>query len=365
MQVEVTREMVGRAIDVAARFASGKNTSLPVLSGLLLIAQSGTLTIRATNLEAGIELTVPVKIKQEGSVVVPAALITGVMNTIASHEKLEIRASGQTVSIIAGKSVSTIATLPGDDFPTLPQSSSDTVFSLPTNVLLEGLQSVVFSASQSTIKPELGTVSITYRDGSLIFAATDSFRLAERVLNVSNLTRFPQVLVPQRTVAELTRLLSSLEGDIDVRLSQTQLSLETDTMYFTARLVDMPYPDYTSIIPKESVTKVTLLTQDVIQALKKVNLFSDTFNQVTLTVNDGSITFDSKHQGVGETREELAAVIKGEPISINFNHRYLSEGIQKVPTESVDLCFNGLGRPLVVRGTGNNSFTYLVMPMNR
>jgi DNA polymerase-3 subunit beta len=134
-----------------------------------------------------------------------------------------------------------------------------------------------------------------------------------------------------------------------------------------SRIVDASFPDYKQLISKEVKTEATILKQDFAQALKLAHVFSDSFNQVTIRIVPGDKVFEivTRNNDVGENKNNLDAVLKGEDVIMSFNHKYITDCLQSITVDSLNLSFNGQGRPLVIRGISDSSFTYIVMPMNK
>jgi len=366
MKVECTKENLLNVVSLAEKI-SGRNLTLPVLNCLLLEAVKNMLKIRATNLDLGIEFELPCKVKEDGVVAVPGSVLLSTLshNYNSNTITLELAHDNLKVSTPQGKSV--IKVYPHDDFPTLPQIDAKHSFTIKTEGLLGGLRSVWHSASLSSIKPELASVYVQHKDGKVFFVATDSFRLAEKIIIMDSLSEFDPLLIPIRNVSEIIRVLEGAPKEIELRLSQNQIALAFDKTYLTSRLVDGTFPDYRQIIPKESTTEVVVLKQDLLNTLKKTTVFSDKFNQIRLSINPSKkrFTISASNADIGETTDSIDAAIKGEALDINFNHRYIIDCFQSINADSVALLFSGLSKPMIIKGVGDSSFLYLVMPMNK
>ena len=153
---------------------------------------------------------------------------------------------------------------------------------------------------------------------------------------------------------------------MDVYIDSDQFSLYAGDVYITLRTIDGAFPDYQKIIPKDPTTEVTVLKQDLLQIIKKAGVFSDKFNKVTLSVDveENTVVISTKSGDLGETTDSVSGVIEGESATISINHRYILDCFQSVHSDSIVLSFFGQGKPMVIRGVGDKSFTYLVMPMN-
>jgi DNA polymerase-3 subunit beta len=200
-----------------------------------------------------------------------------------------------------------------------------------------------------------------------MFVATDGFRLAEKRVEVKNNDTFESVLVPYRNVAEIVRVLDGLDGDIEVRFDEGQVAFVYRDVYLVSRIVDGSFPDYKQIIPKENTTEVIMLKDDFASALKLSNIFSDKFNQINMSIqpDDGVFEITSKNVDKGENKNVVDATLRGEPIQISFNHKYISDSFASLHADSVTLTFSGNTKPMVLTGVGDATFRYLVMPLNK
>ena len=258
-----------------------------------------------------------------------------------------------------------------EDFPSIPRLNSVgedlKTIKINSNELLVGFKSVWYSASNSSIKPELGSIFIYNGDNNLVFVSTDSFRLAEKKINTKLKIDFPQTLIPQKNVSEIIKLFEDYQGEIDIIFEKNQAAFMIDGLYVVSRLIDGSFPDYKQIIPKSFEATATVLKNDLVSSIKTSNIFSDALNQVRLRVDVKSKTLniESKNNDVGEYKESIKSAVTGEDIELNFNSRYVIDCIQSISGDSLVLSFGGIGKPLVVSGVSDKSFLYIVMPMNR
>ncbi|MDA8611251.1 DNA polymerase III subunit beta [Candidatus Pacebacteria bacterium] len=346
---------------------TGKNATLPVLSCLVLEAKGSNLFIRSTNLDLGIEIKIPVKVEKEGVVAIPGSLFVQYISNISDDENVTIESVNENLLVTSSKNETTIKALSHEDFPTIPQLENTNTCTILSQSLLHGLKSVWYSASVSSMKPELSSVYLYPKETSLMFVATDSFRLAEKRVETKELENFESVLIPFRNVSEIVRVFDDTEGDVEVRFGNGQVAFIYDGIYLVSRIVDGTFPDYSQIIPKENTTEVIVLKQDLMQALKLSNIFSDNFNKVSMVVkpNDGIFELISKNIDKGENKNLVEGTLRGEDIEISFNHKHLSDSFSSINSDSLTLTFNGNSKPVVMKGVGDPSFLYLTMPLNK
>lgn len=367
MKFECDKLKIEPVVQKASKLAN-KHLTLPVLSCLYFDVLSNKLIIKSTNLDIGVEFEIKVKTIENGCVAVPAAILLGVLSSI-KEDKLVFETKDNNLKISSNKNSIIIKCLPYEDFPSIPKLKSDNSESIKINShdLILGFKSVWYSASNSNIKPELSSVYIFKDNNNLVFVSTDSFRLAEKKINIKNPIDFPQTLIPYKNVSEIIKLFEDYNGDINIIFEKNQAAFITEDIYLVSRIIDGSFPDYKQIIPKTFLTTAVVLKNDLINSIKTSNIFSDSLNQVKLKVDikNKSLNIESKNNDIGESKELINASISGENIELNFNSKYIIDCIQSIPSDSLILNFGGNGKPLAINGTSDRSFLYIVMPMNR
>jgi DNA polymerase-3 subunit beta len=157
-------------------------------------------------------------------------------------------------------------------------------------------------------------------------------------------------------------------GNISLRVSKNLISFESGGVYAVSRVTDGVFPDYRQIIPKGFIAEAVALKQDVMNSLKISNIFSDKFNQIRLIIDPKKkiLEIQTKNSDVGENSTVIDAALTGERVEINFNCKYIADCFQSIESDSVSFQVSGPNRPMVIRPvSGDQSFMYLAMPMNR
>ncbi len=365
MHFTATHDSLLKAIHIAERIV-GKKESLPVLSCVVLDVGGSECVVKSTNLEAGVEVRVHADVKEKGVIAVPASILSQTIRS-SSGDKIVLRVDQGNLRVEAKGLKTVIKALPHDEFPSISRDTTENTIHIPREILLTLLHSVSYAASSSMIRPELGSVYISIESGVLTAVATDSFRLAEKTTTLKDDVS-GDVLIPLKHVQEITHILEKL-GDADVTLatSDAQLSLTTDAVAFVSRVIDGTFPNYKEIIPKKFSTEVTLLKADFAESLRKARIFSGADQHVGFHVYPKKKVFDLTAQSasIGEMSDSLEAALSGEDVDVNFHIGYVADALQSIPADSIVLGFSGAGKPLVMRGVGDDTFTYLAMPLNR
>ena len=368
MHLTIERELLLKHLEHAARIST-RHQTLPVLQCVLLDASGAddALTLRATNLELGLEARVSARVKARGTLAAPATVLAQTIALVREREVV-LKTDGELLVVESGKSRTAIKTLGHEEFP-LIQRLEGTAQRLGAALFALGVKTAAFASSQSSVKPELGSVFIHQKQAqSLTFVATDSFRLVEKTVPTEGVALAHPLLVPQKNALELARLCEALGEDPEMLVSENQFALRFPSgVYITTRLTEASFPDYQQIIPKEFATEATALRGDLAHALRKTNIFAGAFLQVRMDIKPKaqSITLTAEGGEVGTTEEVIPATIEGDELTLSFNQRYLNDPLASFVDDGVVMCFAGAGRPMVMEGVSEKSRRYLVMPRNR
>lgn len=364
MKITCAKENIKDAVAHAER-VTGKNLALPVLSLVLLIASESRVKLRATNLDLGIEVSIPARVEKEGIVAIPGSILSNFLSNLYGDENVSLESINNNLALSTSKTSTLIKTHPYEDFPTIPIITKGAHFTVDAHQFVSGLKSVYYSAAVSDVKPEFSSVYIYSEESAIVFVATDSSRLAEKRVKIKKPIELTPILVPLKNVTEITRILEDINGDVDVYFTNNQISFHCGDIYVTSRLIDGVFPDYKQLIPGAHNTQVVVLKQDLINALKLTNVFSGKLQQIVFKVypDDKAFEVESKNMDIGESTTSIDAALSGEDIEMRFNQRLISDALQAIPTDSVSIEFSGPNKPLVLRGVSDTSFTYLVMPL--
>ncbi len=365
MRITIPKEKILNAILLAERI-TGKKETLPILSCVLLDVGK-ELSVRATNLEAGVEVVSQCEVGEKGIVAVPAGIFSQTLRSLSGNT-VTLQTDEGNLLVESRGTKTLIKAVPHDEFPSFGVVDGKKGVVIGREDLMRGIQSVVYAASPSMIRPELGSVYVSIDGKHITCVATDSFRLAEkRIVGVSGGGEV-ELLIPLKHALELVHILERV-SDEEVRLSadDSQMIVEGGGARYVSRVVDAVFPNYKEIIPKTATTEATLLKSDFAEMLKKARVFSGGDQHVGLHVYPKKkvCSATARSADVGEMSDSIDAALSGEDIDINFHIGYLADCLPTVASDSIVLSFSGAGRPLIVKGVSDPDFIYLVMPLNR
>jgi DNA polymerase III subunit beta len=366
MKVICTRENLNNGLSVVNHLAS-HNTNLPILNNVLINAKDGIITLATTNLEIGVKATIRGKIESEGTYTVPARLFSEYVSLLP-NENINIELEQDGLSVSCKNSQTQIKGMSAEDYPLIPDVSTESKISIDMESFKEMLSQTIFAATLDDNRPEISGAFFKFKNKDLIVATTDSYRLAEKRIKVDG-SISQNIIIPLKTLQELSRILgNSNEKNIEIFLNENQVVFSFDNILLTSRLIDGNYPDYEQIIPTEEKTTTRVGVSELIKAIKGAALFCKTgINDIKMTIipSKGEVVILSTNSGLGENITSIKAEIKGEEVEIVFNYRYLLDGLNNLQSDQVIIKTSNQGAPGVFIPSNKEGYLYIVMPIRQ
>ena len=362
MKFRCEREILAEALSTAARAATTRSSTHPVLSGLRLDLNGDQLTVTGSDLELTIRLQVAVGGDVDGSVVVPARLLADIVKSLPAGA-VELTLHDDELSISAGRSQFSVRPLALSDYPVQLETDLEAV-SFASAQMGDALRQVVRAASTDDARPVLTGVVLVAEDDGLKMVATDSYRLAVRDLPPTSILEAGQkVIVPGRALRELERLLD--DDELQIRLGEREVVFEVGSVRLTSRLIEGDPYDYRKLLPPSYPNRLTVGRDALLEALRRVKIVAQTqeATPVRLELGGESMRITAITQDVGNASEELDATFDGTEMTVAFNPDYLAQGVDAVHGDEVVLSILDPMKPAILRGAGHEDYLYLLMPV--
>src|SRR5579872_353830 len=362
MKVVCTHENLKKGLGITSRVSSG-STTLPVLNNILLKTDRGVLKLSSTNLEIGVNTWVRCKVDEEGGVSVPAKTFADLINNLPS-DNINISLQANHLVIESGSYQTKIKGLSADEFPLIPQIDEQNVVEIPAKELRTAIAQVAFAAAYSETQPEISGVLFVLEDNTLKIVATDRYRLAEKVIKLKNEVPARTLIVPNKAVQELGKVVNSGDDQtIKLFVSQNQVMFKTEDTEVISRLIDGQYPDYKQIIPQQFNTEIEVSTADLTAAMRTAGIFTHTGNNVSLEYSEPDKLIVTSASGeLGESKVDISTKVSGQPGKIIFNHRYVLDCLSTIGTKNIIFKIINNNSPAVISSKEMPGFLYLVMP---
>ncbi len=365
MEIEVLQDRLAKALNAVSRVAASTKAGLPILSNVLLRAVDNQLILTATNLELATVEYVNAKVKNEGTITVPAKLLADFISNLPK-DTITLKAKGDKLEVSAGQYRSTINGILADDFPELPSIDADkaVVFKINVDIFKEALNEVVFASSNDTSRPALTGVFFNTNEGSLYIAATDGYRLADKRF-VENVVSEMKAIVPTSTLQEVLRLLSDGMEDVEILVVDTQIRFRMGEIEVTSKLIDASFPNYKQLIPKNSTISIVLDKAELVRMTKVAALFArQSGGSVVCEANADAGTFSvsAVASELGENSASMTADVN-ESGKVTVNSAYLLAALNAITDTKVKFSFSGKLEPIVLENAGNDEYTHIIMPL--
>ena len=367
MKLRAERAEFAEAVSWATRTV-GTRVTLPALSGVLLDAEEGRLTCRATDLEVAAEISIPVQIDRPGRVLLPGRLLAQLVSRFP-NAPVQLTGEPDRMEISCGRATFHVRGMQVEDFPTLAVPADDAAQGVvKADAFARLVAQVARAASNDEGRPVLTGVHLEAAGGRLTAAATDSYRLAVRSLGWEEAVE-GTALVPSRSLQEAAKAAGELGGAVTVALEPGQVSFLFGDRRLTTKLIEGSFPNYQALLPDAHETSVVVERSVLVEALQRVAIVAmgQANTPVTLTFGDGSVDLQATNQEMGDAAEALPAEIDGEGLSISFNPTFLLAGLEAAGTDRVRIELRDGLKPAVLKPHAEDGqvddFTYLLMPM--
>lgn len=346
---------------------TANQTTLPILSGVLLKTSEDILTLQATNLEISILATVKATIKKPGMSVFPARLLVDIVRSLPPGQ-LEIghdETDDNTVFVKAENTKFKIKTQAPEDFPNFPKVEKETELILDADKLSYVLKQTLKAVSKDETRPILNGILFSINKDKITLVSTDSYRLALSEIRLkSKIKEEQEIVIPWRALDELQKIISSDAKEIKLVLGKNQAIFQYSDITFVSRLLEGQFPNYKQLLPSEFGITAEIRRQDLVGAVTRASLIAQKNQSVKLSVKNKKLTISAQSANVGETTEDLAIkLLSGEEIEIAFNSQYLLDGATSSNKETVVLELNNSVSPGLIRSPKNNESIYLIMPI--
>ncbi|MDB6179264.1 DNA polymerase III subunit beta [Paracoccus sp. Z330] len=370
MKFSIERAVLVKAVSQAQSVVERRNT-IPILANVLIEASADGVSFRATDLDTEVVDRAAAQVERPGATTVSAVMLNEIARKLPDGALVQITSDDATgrLSVQAGRSNFSLATLPREDFPVMASTEYSANFSAPAAVLRRLFDKSKFAISTEETRYYLNGVYMHVAqsdDGpTLRCVATDGHRLARIDAALpTGAEEMPGIIVPRKTVAELRKLLDDDEADIAVSVSETKIRFATPTLTLTSKVIDGTFPDYSRVIPANNTRKLEVDATDFARAVDRVaTVSSERSRAVKLALDADRLILSVNAPDSGAAEEELIVAYADEPLEIGFNAKYLQEIAGQVDRDNAVFMFSGSGDAALIREGSDLSAVYVVMPM--
>ena len=358
--------------------AISSKTTIPILTGLKMVVDKERIILTGSNSDITIESVIDANnpdydltVEDSGAIVLPARFFSEIVKKLPDKQVTIEVTSGFQADITSGTAKFQINGQDAENFPHLPEVETDKTITLPNDVLQEVIRQTVIAVSKQESRPILAGIHITLHDGLLTAVATDSHRLAQRKValkDVDNGIDF-DVIIPGKSMNELSGMISDVDEDVLVQVTENQILFIFGNTHFYSRLLEGNYPETSQLIPDTADTTVELYAGSFLASIERASLLShESRNDVvklTLKPSENLVRISSDSPDIGTVEEEVATTaLAGNDLEISFNPNYMKDALRSFGQTTVKISFTSPLRPftLVPTEDGEN-FVHLITPV--
>jgi DNA polymerase-3 subunit beta len=370
MKFSMERGTLLKAVSQAQSVVERRNT-IPILANVLIEADGETVQFRATDLDIEVVDRAVAQVERAGATTVSAVTLHEIVRKLPDGALVSVSEDSTSgrLTVEAGRSNFSLATLPKEDFPVMASSEYSANFSAPAPVLRRLFDKSKFAISTEETRYYLNGVYMHVsesEDGKVLrCVATDGHRLARIDAPLPDgAADMPGVIVPRKTVGEMRKLLDDDDMEIAVSVSETKVRFATANITLTSKVIDGTFPDYTRVIPQGNTRRLEVDAAEFAKAVDRVaTVSSERSRAVKLSLDEDRLVLSVNAPDSGAAEEELAVAYADERLEIGFNAKYLLEIASQVDRENAVFMFNSAGDPTLMREGNDTSAVYVVMPM--
>jgi len=345
-------------------------TNMPILSGCLLEAAEQTLTLQCTDQEINLKLTIPARVEEEGAVVVAARHLSDLLRRIESDE-ISISWSSENNLLLMnyGSAESSFFTWYANEFPGMEKDKAKNSITFAGDKWKKATAKVITAAAQQDVRVNYAGVYVRFEGEKIQMAATDGYRLAffdtPNTTSVANSALF----IPVKALIEVNRLAAD-NVDLEISWDESSISFQGNDFKLISRLINIQFPDYKKVIPKEPELKIEITRDVLLTTLERASLFvsaDEHYAIACLNVEGDRLAVTAQASELGSLLENISLQ---EPAAkkckASFNARYLLDPLQVMDKEKVTLCLNGESGPAVYLEDDDQDFyLHLISPVCR
>ena len=342
MEFTVSRADLVRELNLSQGVVE-KKTTIPILSNILVEADRDRIVLTATDLELGIRVSCPARVKKAGAGTIPARRLLDYVRLLPESDVQVKTLDNHWASIVSGRSRTRIAGMSRESFPELPVMPP-VLAEMPIGVLGGMISKTIFSISTEESRFTLNGALMVLRKGGIVMVATDGHRLAmvESTEELPGVTGAYRALLPRKAMMELQKLAGDSDPAAVVRFSgdENHLFFELGERLLLSRKLTGNFPDYERVLPKEQPHSVTINKDEFRGSIERVAQFSDERSRaIRVHVGPGEMKIHSSVSDTGDSEESIPVTYDGPPVEIGFNAQYLLDFFRAVGTDEVRFLF--------------------------
>ena len=347
-----------------------KKSSLPILSNILIEAKENKLTLSSTDMDISIIESINCNVEEDGSTTINSQILYDIVRKIEENSEIEIISNnGKLLTLRSSGSRFSLACLPKEDFPIIDQDNPGTKINLNSKILFKLIDKTKFAISNEETRYFLNglyfNISNENSKNVVTLVGTDGHRLAKfsHILE-TNIDEISGVIIPKKTIYELTKLLSEIDDDVNILISSNKIILFISNVILISKLIDGSFPDYKRVIPKENSNILKINRETLLSAVDRVSTIANEKSPVIkFKLLKNILNLNTVNNESSSASEDLNTNYDGNEIEIGFNSKYIMDIVNNLEDEEISINLKDNTSPIIATENSNSNLVYVLMPM--
>lgn len=347
MKFQVNKDVLNEAVSFAVRLLP-QRTTLPILSGILIEADANALRLSVFDYDTSAQVEIAAKVEQSGRVLVSGRLMAEIINKLP-NAAVDFSTDGSKVQVNCGSAKFSLATMPIDEYPTLPEipSVSGTVSG---DEFASAISQIAVAASKEDVTPVLTTVLLETTKDSISLVATDRYRVAVKDISWKNTTSDSDqsALIPAKTLQEIAKTFAN-QGEIAISINPSDekdlIAFKANNRSVTSRLIKGNFPAVKTLFPERVENFAVLNTQDLLDSTRRVSLVLERESPIKFSFGSGNLALEATGGETAQASESIDCQLSGADVVVSLKPQFLIDGLAGVNTEFVKIGFTNSENP--------------------
>ncbi len=369
MKFIVSKPVIYKTLSHLQSIVNKKNT-LPILSNILIEADQNSLTLSSTDMDISIKETINCNIIETGSTTLNAQIMFDIIKKLPDTSEIEFISNDSKILTIRSQvSKFSLSCLPKDEFPIIDTKSDGKKFKIKSQIIYKLIDKTKFAISNEETRYFLNGLYFNIipkeKLSTLTFVGTDGHRLATNSHNYNEvINEVPGVIIPKKTINELSKLLSENSEEIEIEISSSKIIFYIENLILISKLIDGSFPDYSRVIPSNNNNILTVDRSNLLSAVDRVSTIANEKSpSIKFKLFKNLINLSTINNENSTATEDIEVQYEGKEIEIGFNSRYIMDILDNLEGEEIKLLFNDNSTPIIAQEITSNDLVYVLMPM--
>ena len=347
-----------------------KKNSLPILSNILIEAKDNSLTLSSTDMDISIIEKIDCNVFEDGSTTINSQILYDIVRKINDNSEIEIISNdGKLLTLRADGSRFSLACLPKEDYPIIDQENSGNTIKINSKIIFKLIDKTKFAISNEETRYFLNGLYFNITNESnkniVTLVGTDGHRLAKFSHYIEdNIDQISGVIIPKKTIYELSKLLSEIDENIKISISSNKIIFYIGNITFISKLIDGSFPDYKRVIPKDNSNVLKINREILLSAVDRVSTIANEKSPVIkFKLLNNNLNLNTINNESSTASEDLVIDYDGDEIEIGFNSKYIMDIVNNLEDNEISINLKNNTSPIIALESSNSNLVYVLMPM--